>query len=649
MWKMSELKRDFFISYNKADAQWAEWIAATLKQAGYTCYIQAWDFHPGDNFVLDMHKSLINTERFIAVLSSNYLTSLYCQTEWAAAFTKDPNNEKRLFIPVRVSDCTPEGLLAAIVYIDLFGVDNEEAAKKQLLNGIDVKNVPSNRPSYPGTSKTRFPGSLPFNNLPFSRNKYFIGRDKVFKNICTIFERGEAISLTQTITGMGGLGKTQTALEYAYRYAHKYEYIWWVKAETKETILIDYKEFAVKTGQIGEEQQDSKLIIETVLNWMDSHSKWLFIYDNVDIVSDDTDWWPRNNRENILITTRNNHMTIGKKVDIDVFTKKEANDFLIKRTGIDNDSPNACKLSDRLGHLPLALEQAAAYIKINKNTSYDEYLSLLKDYGLEVLNEVDGLIDYTQPLAATLELSINKINQEEARQLLYLCAYMAPEDIYEALFNENTELLPTPLRTMLSNRLTGNRIWKQLTRYSLLEKQENGKSYSMHRLLQEIIQNKIKHEPQWLQCCLSLFNKTYHFTYGDVAIQNQFLKLTPHVEAFLDVATTILVNDNEKKEIAHLYHMGGFGNHHLGKYQKALEWYQKALAICERVLGKEHPDTATTYNNIANVYKNQDNYEKAIELYEKALAICEKVLGKEHPNTVTISNNLASIYNDQGD
>lgn len=127
---MEEKKRDFFISYNKADKQWAKWIASVLEDNGYTSYIQAWDFRPGDNFVLEMDKALLRSERFLAVLSQNYLDSLYCQAEWAAAFTKDPNSEKRIFIPVRVADVAPEGLWAAIIYIDLFGVEEKEAEKK---------------------------------------------------------------------------------------------------------------------------------------------------------------------------------------------------------------------------------------------------------------------------------------------------------------------------------------------------------------------------------------------------------------------------------------------------------------------------------------------------------------------------------------
>src|SRR5262245_19035478 len=107
--------KDFFISYNRADRQWAEWTAWQLEQAGYTVIVQAWDIRPGSNFILEMHKAARETERTIAVLSSAYLSALYTQDEWAAAFGKGK------FLLVRVQDYTPDGLLSAIVYIDLVG------------------------------------------------------------------------------------------------------------------------------------------------------------------------------------------------------------------------------------------------------------------------------------------------------------------------------------------------------------------------------------------------------------------------------------------------------------------------------------------------------------------------------------------------
>ena len=116
---------DFFISYNKADRAWAEWTAWQLEEVGYTTKLQAWDFRPGSNFVLEMQQAATETQRTIAILSPDYLASLYPHPEWAAAFARDPTGEKRTLVPARVRECELKGMLSQIAYIDLLGKDEE--------------------------------------------------------------------------------------------------------------------------------------------------------------------------------------------------------------------------------------------------------------------------------------------------------------------------------------------------------------------------------------------------------------------------------------------------------------------------------------------------------------------------------------------
>src|SRR3989440_459615 len=124
-----ESKKHFFISYNKADITWAEWIAWELEEAGYPTIVQAWDFRPGFNFVLRMQQASKEADRVIAVLSPDYLIAEFTQPEWAVAFSKDPKGEKGLLLPIRVRACELEGMLEQIVYIDL--VDLEETTARQ--------------------------------------------------------------------------------------------------------------------------------------------------------------------------------------------------------------------------------------------------------------------------------------------------------------------------------------------------------------------------------------------------------------------------------------------------------------------------------------------------------------------------------------
>lgn len=111
--------KHFFISYNQVDRPWAEWTARRLEDAGYTTVLQAWDFRPGSNFVLEMQRAAAEAERTIAVLSPDYLAALYTQPEWAAAFAQDPTGEKGTLLPVRVRECDLKVVLAPIAYVDL--------------------------------------------------------------------------------------------------------------------------------------------------------------------------------------------------------------------------------------------------------------------------------------------------------------------------------------------------------------------------------------------------------------------------------------------------------------------------------------------------------------------------------------------------
>ena len=148
---------EFFVSYTKSDQAWAEWIANTLEANGFPCVIQAWDFRPGSNFVIEMQEAVRKAERTIVVLSPAYLQASFPAPEWAAAFANDPQGLRRKLVPVRIVACKPEGLLEEIVYIDLVGLD-EAAATTTLLNGIKPGRVKPTVIVFPG-SVSKFPGS----------------------------------------------------------------------------------------------------------------------------------------------------------------------------------------------------------------------------------------------------------------------------------------------------------------------------------------------------------------------------------------------------------------------------------------------------------------------------------------------------------
>ena len=181
--------KDFFVSYNTADRPWAEWIAWALEEAGYSAVIQAWDFRPGANFVLEMHKAAEQTQKTIVVLSENYLKAEFTKPEWAAAFVRDPDGQQRTLIPIRVKECKPTGLLTSIVYVDVVGL-GEQDARAAVLEAFSGRAKPAHAPGFPGAAeqdaregaallRVRYPGK-PW-NVPYPRNLFFAGREKVLE------------------------------------------------------------------------------------------------------------------------------------------------------------------------------------------------------------------------------------------------------------------------------------------------------------------------------------------------------------------------------------------------------------------------------------------------------------------------------------
>ena len=324
--------KDFFISYNKADRPWAEWIAWQLESEGHTTILQAWDFLPGSNFILMMQQAASSAARTIAILSPAYLDALYTQPEWAAAFAQDPTGQKGTLLPVRVRECTLTGLLAPIVYVDLVKLP-EAAAREALLAGIRrTRARPSQAPGFPGNAQPAtaarpqspdFPGDWPTAwNVPYRRNPFFTGREALLTLLHDSLVRSRATALTQAraISGLGGIGKTQTALEYAYRYGHLYHYVLWVGAATPEALLTDFVKLATLLDVPGRDEQDQQKTVEAVKAWLSGQRDWLLILDNADDLELAANYFPEGTSSNghILLTTRaQNAGALAELVDVE--------------------------------------------------------------------------------------------------------------------------------------------------------------------------------------------------------------------------------------------------------------------------------------------------------------------------------------------
>ena len=652
---MPQDQKDFFISYTSADRQWAEWIAWHLEDAGYSTIIQAWDFHPSSNFVIEMQRALESTHRAIAVLSPRYLQSVYALAEWAAAFAVDPTGEKGLLIPVRIEHCELRGLHKAIVYIDLVRKDKDEA-RSFLLQQVEhvitkKRQKPETEPVFPGSAKAtpsavsrqpRFPGALLAGwNVPFQRNPNFTGREDILTELREQF----GSSNKQIIHGLGGVGKSQIANEYCYRNAGDYDVVWWLRAENASSLATDYASLAgQKALNLPERgEQELEVIIKAVRDELNHRKKWLLIFDNACDYESIRSYLPQASSGHILITTQNpDGRQIGVPRKIETWTRPESIAFLKHRTGQEHDK-DAGELADALGDLPLALEQAGAYIE-NSGISIAKYLELYKNRRAALRKDESAPHDHPESVDVTFTLSIEKAREREplAVTVLNLCSVVAPDMIPKKLLAACGEHLSQEDGGALQDELILNRAIAALRKYSLLSVEPE--HVSIHRLVQPVAQERAGEEAisRYRGIMLGVLSKQF----PDEGYNNP--ACWPECEQLLAHAEKIAVESEPSEETATLLNSMGVYYHGRAFYSKAEPLYRRALKIREEQLGGEHPSVATSLNNLALLLYAQGKYAEAEPLYRRALKIKEDQLGGEHPSIATSLNNLAGLLKAQG-
>ena len=645
---------DFFVSYNKADGGWAEWISWQLEEAGYEVVIQAWDFRPGSNFVLEMQKASADAQRTIAVLSPDYLTSEMTQPEWAAAFVQDPTGSNRKLVPVRVRECDVEGLLGSIVYIDL--ADHPEtAAKAALLDGVaEGRSKPDTAPAFPRgaqrstASAPAFPGGLPsIWNVPHLRNPNFTGREGLLDDLRKSLASGQAAAVTQAIAGLGGVGKTQLATEYAYRYASEYDAVWWVRSEESATLGADYAALAGELGLPESEATDQSVAVQAVRRWLEGNPRWLLVLDNAPGPAEARDYVPRGATGHVIITSRHRAWAdVASPLSLQVFERAESVRFLLDRTG-ETDEDAADALADELGDLPLALAHAAAYVE-ETGRSLAGYLELFRGRRQDLLARGDPSAQYSASVAAAFELSFERLEAVSpvGAALLSLAAFMAPDDIPTSLISEGAEHLLEPLDAAAADPLELDDALAALRRSSLAEAAEQ--SMSVHRLVQAVVRDRLDDDDKkaWAASAVGLVNAAFPYEREDPATWAASGRLLPHALASAGYAEAVRVAPAATAEL-----LDGAGRYlrlraRLSEAQTVLG---RGLAIDEKTYGPGHPTVATRVNNLGLVLLDVGNLEGARDHFERALAILEKAYGPDHSEVATSVNNLGNVLHDLGD
>jgi tetratricopeptide (TPR) repeat protein len=687
-------RKDFFVSHAGADRPWAEWVAWQLTDAGYTVELDAWDWPAGQNFMLAMTDALARCDRVLALLSAAYFDrARYTTEEWTAALLHGPDRDQGRLVPVRVENIPREDVpqvLRPLISCDLVGLTALEA-RRVLLEAVRGPRRPDGEPVFPGTGPPgglrrpadagpRLPGTLPrVWNLP-ARNPGFTGRDGMLVAVRERLVAGDR-TVVQAFQGMGGVGKTQLAIEYAYRFAGAYDLAWWVNAEQAGLIG---DQFAALGAALGCTQPgaNTEVVRAAVLGELRERGGWLLVFDNGEGPADIRPWLPGGGGH-VLITSRERTWAeIAAPVEVDVLARSESVAILRDRVaGL--GEPDADRLAGELGDLPLGVAQAAGFMA-ETGTTAAQYLDLVQTQAGKLLDQAALGSSYPRSLAAATRLAVDRLDTDDAAasQLASLCAFLSPEPIPEDLFTSAPGEMPSELAARAADPLAWRQTLAHLARHSLTRIDQRG--LVMHRLTQAILRDRLTAGeaaavrasaeailaaadprdpanpvtwPRWAQLMP-------HLLAADPAASGSrglrwmacnacwYLLARGDTRTAHDLAATLherwrgrLGDDDENTRAAANYLAWALRN--MGRYAEARELDEDTLALYRRVLGEDHHNTQASASNLAIDLRNLGEFQAARELDEASLARRRRVLGDDHPNTLisasSLGNNLRNL------
>ena len=499
-------------------------------------------------------------------------------------------------------------------------------------------------------------------SIPYQRNPFFTGQEVILSSLREMLEQNLIAALTQpqAISGLGGIGKTQIAVEYAYRHRDEYRAVLWARTNSRESLVQDFVVIATLLHLPEKDEQDQNITVEAVIRWLDTHDQWLLILDNVDDVALIRNVLPSEANGHILLTTRSQLLgTIAQNVKVEHMGLEDGTLFLLKRAGllalnatlgqavVAPDHAAAEKLVQALDGLPLALDQAGAYIN-ETGCGVSGYLERYRAQRARLLKRRGTMVtDYPETVATTWSLSFEKVDEISpvATELLNFCAFLHPDAIPEELITEGALHLSPKLQILASDLIAFDEVMEALRAYSLIQRNPETKTLSMHRLVQAVLIDNLNDEQQrqWAERAVYTVNQLFpNVEFANWEQCDRYLLHAQVCKALIDTWNFTF------PDASHLLNQAGYYLSERGRYAEAEPLLQRALAIWEQQLGPEHPDTALSLNNLAILYRVQGKYEQAEPLYVRALAIYEQQLGPQHPDTASSLNNLAYLYRVQG-
>ncbi|GHO50522.1 FxSxx-COOH system tetratricopeptide repeat protein [Ktedonospora formicarum] len=546
----------------------------------------------------------------------------------------------------------------------------------------------------------------PLWSVPYARNPSFIGRTTLLQTLHRLLTTKQSVARTKTLalSGLGGIGKTQAAIEYAYRFGQHYHALFWLAAETAESLLASLQEIAFLVRLPEYEIADHSLLIAATRRWLASHQEWLVIADNVEDPAILQAVLPPLRQGALLFTTRRQALgPLVQMLELPPMSEEEGIALLLSRSSLhplqqeafpgtlqnDETIVHARELTRFLEGLPLALDQAGAYLQ-EAGCRIADYLQLCYEQSKEILAH-RGLHTGNHPasVTATVQLSLEQVALEHptAPKLLQLCAFFSPDTIPEDLLVAGGSELEPELSAAVADPYQFNLILAALRSASLVTRHPETKTISVHRLVQMVVRDLL--EPTetrlWSEQIARLFQRTLPDVTPDT--WGHYERYLPHILACLPLLEQAKETVIAFSEV--LYKAGSYllARGHVkeaepllrqavaieeqashpntqkllerlekqaelywtqGKYELAEPLLQRVLVLEEQKLDASHLQTAETLSNLGLLYWSQGKYEQAEPLYVQSLHILEQESSTPHELIAITLGNLALLYCSQG-
>ena len=673
---------DIYLSYVTEDRMWADWIAAVLVQAGFRVRKQATSAPAGSNAKDEAARATDAASRTVAIVSASYLRSPQALGVREAMTISDPAGLNRRLIPIRVGEVGVSEPFAERTVVDLTRRDAAQAAD-EILKALGRQPRLSDHAVDAVPREPRYPRTIPpVWNVP-TRNATFTGRNDVLERLRDqLVGSNRAVVLPLALYGYGGVGKTQVALEYAHRYMADYDVVWWVPSEQQELVNPAFAELATRLGlRVSDSMTDAAAAAREALRRGSPYTRWLLIFDNADEPGELETHFP-GGQGHVLVTSRNPAWSrVAEPLEIDVFTRQESLEHLQRRVRKLTDE-DADMVAEALGDLPLAIEQAGAWLA-ETGTPASEYVAQLITQSAAVL-ALSQPIDYPTPVAVTWRLAFDRLQEQSpaAARLLQLCAFFAPEPIsLSLLYSDQMISSLVELDPRLKERIILGQLIREIARYSLAKVDRGSNSIQVHRLIQAVIRSQMESQSERE----TAMHEVHRILVGarprqgdtdDPDNWGRYDWIWPH----LGPSEAARCDEEETRQllidrVRYLWKRGEFEaalqfGHRLelqwrdrlgpddrqtlylrfhvanvlrsqGRYAEALQEDTDILGMQRTVLSDYHPHTLQTAGSMAGDLRGLGEFRQALEMDQQTYDRFKELFGDDEPTTLSAANNLA--------